>query len=65
MLVQKSLWPRASGWVALAVGLALFLNGRLNWLDLLKDQPVVIRRYEGLYGQDYMRTTSRFLQVAP
>ena len=36
--------------------LALFLNGRLNRLDLLKDQPVVNRRYEGLYGQDYLDT---------
>jgi hypothetical protein len=32
------------------LSLALFLNGRLNRLDLLKDQPVVNRRYEGLYG---------------
>jgi hypothetical protein len=36
------------------LGLALFLNGRLNRLDLLKDQPVVSRRYEGLYGKDYL-----------
>src|SRR5262245_28860394 len=39
--------------------LALFLNGRLNRLDLLKDQPVVNRRYEGLYGQDYLDTLRR------
>jgi hypothetical protein len=34
--------------------LALFLNGRLNRLDLLKEQPDVNRRYEGLYGKDYL-----------
>src|SRR5262249_39133758 len=39
--------------------LTLFLNGRLNRLDLLKDQPVVNRRYEGLYGQDYLDTLRR------
>lgn len=36
------------------LGLALFLNGRLNRLDLLKDQPNLSRRYEGLYGKDYV-----------
>jgi len=41
------------------LSLALFLNGRLNRLDLLKDQPIVNRRYEGLYGQDYLDTLQR------
>jgi len=41
------------------LGLALFLNGRLNRLDLLKDQPVTKRRYEGLYGRDYLDTLRR------
>jgi hypothetical protein len=41
------------------LGLALFLNGRLNRLDLLKDQPVISKRYEGLYGQDYLDTLRR------
>ena len=41
------------------LGLALFLNGRLNRLDLLKDQPDASRRYEGLYGQDYLDTLRR------
>ena len=41
------------------LSLALFLNGRLNRLDLLKDQPVVSGRYEGLYGQDYLDTLWR------
>lgn len=36
------------------LGLGLFLNGRLNRLDLLKDQPEVSKRYEGLYGHDYL-----------
>jgi hypothetical protein len=39
--------------------LALFLNGRLNRLDLLKDQPVVTKRYEGLYGKGYLDTLRR------
>jgi len=41
------------------LGLALFLNGRLNRLDLLKDQPAVSKRYEGLYGKDYLDTLRR------
>jgi hypothetical protein len=41
------------------LGLALFLNGRLNRLDLLKDQPAVNKRYEGLYGKDYLDTLKR------
>jgi hypothetical protein len=41
------------------LGLALFLNGRLHRLDLLKDQPVATRRYEGLYGRDYLDTLRR------
>ena len=31
----------------------------MNRLDLLKDQPVVNRRYEGLYGRDYINTLRR------
>jgi hypothetical protein len=41
------------------LSLALFLNGRLNRLDLLKDQPEVSKRYEGLYGKDYLDTLRR------
>jgi hypothetical protein len=41
------------------LGLALFLNGRLNRLDLLQEQPAVNRRYEGLYGQDYLDSLRR------
>jgi hypothetical protein len=41
------------------LSLALFLNGRLNRLDLLKDQPVVNRRFAGLYGQDYLDSLRR------
>jgi hypothetical protein len=39
--------------------LALFLNGRLNRLDLLKDQPDVNKRYEGLYGKNYLDALRR------
>jgi AhpC/TSA family len=41
------------------LGLGLFLNGRLNRLDLLKDQPDVSKRYEGLYGKDYLDALRR------
>jgi hypothetical protein len=41
------------------LGLALFLNGRLNRLDLLENQPAVKRRYEGLYGKDYLDVLRR------
>ncbi|HEX3151127.1 MAG TPA: hypothetical protein VHR66_23810 [Gemmataceae bacterium] len=34
--------------------LALFLDGRLHRLDLLKEQPEVSKRYEGIYGKDYL-----------
>lgn len=37
-----------------SLGLAIFLNGRLNRLDLLKEQPAVNERYERLYGRDYI-----------
>lgn len=36
------------------LGLAVFLNGRLNRLDLLKDQPALTARYESLYGREYL-----------
>jgi AhpC/TSA family len=39
--------------------LALFLNGRLDRLDLLKGQPEVTRRYEGLYGKEYLDALRR------
>jgi hypothetical protein len=39
--------------------LAQFLNGRLNRLDLLRDQPAVNRRYEGLYGKEYLDSLRR------
>ena len=39
--------------------LALFLNGRLNRLDLLKEQPDLNGAIEGLYGQDYLDALRR------
>jgi hypothetical protein len=39
--------------------LALFLEGRLNRLDLLAGQPDMARRYEGLYGKDYLDALRR------
>jgi hypothetical protein len=34
--------------------LAQFLNARLHRLDLLKERPEMARRYEGLFGKDYL-----------
>jgi len=34
--------------------LAQFLNGRLQRLDLLKEQPELANRYEGLFGKNYL-----------
>src|SRR5262245_2618422 len=39
--------------------LALFLNLRLNRLDLLSGQPDLSKRYEGLYGKDYLDALRR------
>jgi hypothetical protein len=39
--------------------LALFLNGRLDRLDLLKGQPDLTRRYESLYGRPYLEALRR------
>jgi hypothetical protein len=39
--------------------LALFLNGRLNRLDLLAGQPDLTKRYEGLYGREYLDALRR------
>ena len=34
--------------------LAQFLDGRLKRLDLVKEQPDMANRYEGLFGKDYL-----------
>jgi AhpC/TSA family protein len=39
--------------------LALFLNGRLNRLDLLMQQAELSSRYESLYGKEYLDTLRR------
>jgi hypothetical protein len=39
--------------------LAEFLNGRLQRLDLLKGQPAMARRYEGLFGKEYLDKLQR------
>jgi hypothetical protein len=53
-VVEKNPHRNVQGQASL--GLALFLNGRLNRLDLLKEQPAVLKRYEGLYSKDYLDT---------
>jgi hypothetical protein len=39
--------------------LALFLNGRLNRLDLLAEQPDLTKLYENLYGKEYLDALRR------
>jgi hypothetical protein len=39
--------------------LAQFLGARLQRLDLLKEQPAMGRRYEGLFGKDYLDALRR------
>ena len=42
-----------------ALRLAQFLNGRSYRLDLLKERPEMVERYEGLFGKDYLQTLLR------
>ena len=39
--------------------LAQFLQARLHRLDLLKERPEMARRYESLFGKDYLVTLQR------
>jgi hypothetical protein len=39
--------------------LAQFLNARLHRLNLLKERPEMARRYEGLFGKDYLDALNR------
>ena len=39
--------------------LAQFLNGRVQRLDLLKERPEMAKRYEGLFGKDYLAALQR------
>jgi len=39
--------------------LAQFLDGRLKRLDLVKEQPDMAKRYEGLFGKDYLDSVLR------
>ena len=39
---------------AACLRLAQFLAGQVEKLDLMKEQPELARRYEGLYGKDYI-----------
>jgi len=51
-VVEKNPHRDVQGQASLRLG--LFLNGRLNRLDLLAGQPELTRRYEGIYGKDYL-----------
>jgi hypothetical protein len=39
--------------------LAQFLNGRLQRLDVIKERPEMARRYEELFGRDYLEALRR------
>jgi hypothetical protein len=39
--------------------LAQYLNGRLQRLDLIRERPEMARRYEGLFGRDYLQALLR------
>jgi len=39
--------------------LARFLKGRLQRLDVLRERPEMARRYEGLFGRDYLQALLR------
>lgn len=39
--------------------LAQFMNGRLQRLDLLKERPELAKRYEGLFGKDYLEALQK------
>jgi hypothetical protein len=41
------------------LGLAHFLNNRLQRLDLLRDQPKLAREFAGLFGKDYLKELRR------
>jgi hypothetical protein len=44
---------------AACLRLAQFLNSRLHRLDLLKEQPELAKRYESLFGKDYLDALRR------
>jgi len=44
---------------AACLRLAQLLAGRVEKLDVLKDQPELIRRYEGLFGKDFIQELQR------
>jgi hypothetical protein len=41
------------------VRLAQYLNGRLKRLDLLRERPEMVKRYEGYFGKDYVTALLR------
>ena len=41
------------------LGLAHFLNNRLQRLELIKEQPELGREFEGLFGKEYLRRLQR------
>jgi hypothetical protein len=53
-VLEKSPHREVRGLACLA--LAQFLPSRIEKLDLLPDQPELVRRYEVLYGKDYLET---------
>jgi hypothetical protein len=56
-VLEKNPHRDVQGQACLSLG--LFLNGRLHRLDLLTNQPDLTRRYEGLYGRNYLDALRR------
>jgi len=53
-VLEKSPHREVQG--AACLRLAQLLAGRVEKLELMKEQPELARRYEGLFGKDYMET---------
>lgn len=53
-VLEKNPHREIQGLACLRLG--QFLNARLQRLDVLNEQPEMTRRYEGLFGRDYLAT---------
>src|SRR5262249_4725153 len=56
-VLAKSPHKDVRGLACLALG--HFLNNRLQRLELIKDRPDQVKRYEGLFGKDYIQDLQR------
>jgi hypothetical protein len=56
-VVANNPHKKVQGTASLALG--QFLNGRLQHLDLCKEQPALAKEFAGLYGKDYLADLQR------